>query len=370
MKILFNQFGGKLHSWAISSHGLARGFKQLGHNIHFFSTDGIEHFPEDLKENLIGYCEENKPNKIYGRSPDNDYDCQISYTALKNAGLYLSHGNKNRFLIYLYEFTGKNSLPTGWAKCYQYTDLICSPSEFGKKVFMDSGIPESHIKVIPHGIDKMQYSQVSKINLGTNKKFKILANIIQNHLRKNIPGLLEAYGKAFTKNDDVSLILKCSKNPGDISIPDCLKKLKQKYPNHGEIKLFTNFLPDISVLYRSIDATFSLSFAEGFLLQQLEGAASGKITIMPEYNGGMKLPLIDNLWIKNKEIRADSRGVYWECKPTTKWFEPDINDAVEKLRYAYQNFEELNKKVEEKRAEVLEYYDWNHIAQLFLENVK
>ena len=92
---------------------------------------------------------------------------------------------------------------------------------------MDSGIPESAIKVIPHGIDVADYQKTSTISLSTKKKFRLLANIAQNHRRKNIPGLLEAYGKAFTDKDDVCLILKAKDKP----ITMAFEVLPKRLPN-------------------------------------------------------------------------------------------------------------------------------------------
>src|SRR5271165_3586512 len=206
MNILMRQFLGKNHSWSVCGWGIANSLIK-NHKVDLFSTDGIANLPDNLKPNLIGYVEENT-NVINGKMPDNNYDCQISYTAMKNFQPYLSNGIKNRFGIWCYEWAGINVLPTGFAKNYKYCDKLLAPTNFAKKVFIDSGIPESHIVVIPHGIDTTLYSNTTIIKLPTNKKFKLLANLAQLHKRKNITGLLTAYGKAFTMKDDVCLIIK------------------------------------------------------------------------------------------------------------------------------------------------------------------
>lgn len=336
-----------------------------------FSTNGIEYFPDDLKPNLIGYTEENK-NKIFGKEPLKEYDCQISYTAMKNFPLYLSNGNKNRFGIWCYEWNGKNILPTGFAKHYKSCDYLCAPSNFAKQVFLQSNIPENKIKVIPHGIDKCLYKQNTIRNLPTNKKFKILSNIAQNHIRKNIPGLLDVFGQAFTNKDDVCLILKAKEKPivnaFDVSLTDCIKQFNIKYPNHAELKFFTDFIPDISALYRSIDAVFTLAHCEGFFFPGLEAIASGKLVIAPSWGGQLDFLNKDNSFlISGKETRATPESMYWERKNNAIWFEPSINDAVDKLRYAYNNYEKLNIEVEKQRTSILDKYTWDNIATQFLD---
>jgi glycosyltransferase involved in cell wall biosynthesis len=372
MKILIKQFLGKNHSWACFGWGIAKGFLEQNHDVHMFSTDGIKNFPSSLKSNLIGYVEEDLPNKIYGKLQDQVYDCQVSYTAMRNFPSYLSSGTKNRFGVWCYEWAGKNVLPVGFAKYYKSCDFVCPPSQFAKQVFMDSGIPETAIKVIPHGIISNDFKQTTTIDLKTNKKFKILANIAQNHLRKNIPGLLNAYGKAFTNKDDVCLIikgsLKSNKNPFDESLKDCLKVFYEKYNNHAEVKVFTEFVDDISSIYRSVDAVFSLTFAEGFFFPGLEAIAAGKLVIAPNWGGHLDfLDTTNSLLINGKETRANPNSMYWESKPNAVWFESNMDDAVDKLRYAYNNFVEMNEKIELQRINVYQEYDWSNIAKQFLD---
>lgn len=369
MHILFQQFLGKNHSWSVFGWGMARALKGLGHKVDLFSTDGVQYLPKDLKENLIGYWKENSPTDITGKLPDNDYNAQISYTALKNFPNYLSHGNKNRFGVWCYEWAGKNVLPVGFAKNSKYCDTLCAPSEFAKKVFMDSGISENIIKVIPHGIDDSFFTKTTSIQFKTKKKFKILTNIAQNHLRKNIPGILDAYGKAFIKTDDVCLILK-GKNkeitaPFEVSLNDCLNDFYKKYPQHADIIMFNEFIEDISDLYRSVDCFFSMSFAEGFLFPALESIASGKLVIAPAWGGQLDFLNENNsLLIMGKEVRANPKSMYWESKPNAIWFQPSVDDAVDKLKFAYSNFEQLNKNIITEN--IKKKYSWNSVANEFL----
>ena len=372
MKILIRQFLGKNHSWAVCGWGIATSLIGLGHEVHLFSTDGIVHLPPHLKNNLIGYTEENNHSIVFGRMPDTNYDCQISYTCMKNFPAYLSHGTKNRFGIWVYEWQGHNVLPYGFAKYYKACDYLCAPSTFGKEVFVNSGIPGDAVKVIPHGINTKEYEGTSTIKLPTDKRCKILANIAQNHSRKNIPGLLEAYGRAFTNKDDVCLILKAKdkpvKSPFEVSLNSCLNNFNSKYPNHADIKVFSEFVEDISSLYRSIDIVYTLSFCEGFYFPGLEGIASGKMSIAPGWGG--QLDFLNNtntLLVDGKESRADPKSMYWESKPNAIWFQSSIEDAAEKLRQAYHNYPHINTEVEKQRTIVLARYSWNNIVSQFIQ---
>jgi glycosyltransferase involved in cell wall biosynthesis len=370
MKILIRQFLGKNHSWSCCGWGWARALKNLGHEVTLFSTDGIKYLPADLKENLIGFTEENHP-KIYGKAPVISYDCQISYTAMKNFPAYLSNGKKNRLGIWCYEWTNKNILPTGFAKHHQSCDMVCPPSQYAKRVFMESGIPENKITVISHGINIDEYKNTSTIHLPTKKKFKILANIAQNHKRKNIPGLLDAYGKAFTNNDDVCLIIKAkdrpTKFPFEVSLKDCLHTFYQKYPQHAEIMLYSQFIDNMSDLYRSVDCIYTMTHCECFYFPGLEAMASGKLNIAPAWGGQVDFLNDTNaLLVSGNEERADPKSMYWESKNNAIWFRPSIDDAVDKLRFAYQNYEKLNEGIDKQRADVYAKFSWENVTKQFL----
>jgi O-antigen biosynthesis alpha-1,2-mannosyltransferase len=372
VKILIRQFLSKNHSWSQTGWGLGQAVKQLGYELHLFSTDGSgkDTIPIDLKSNLIGYTEENKP-KIYGRLPDPEYDCQISYTCMKNFSHLLANGKKNRFGIWVYEWSGKNAIPSGFAKHYQDCDMMCVPSHFGKQIFMDSGIPENRMKVIPHGINRFDFEQTTTITLPTNKSCKIGVVIGQNHLRKNISGLLEAYGKAFTKNDDVCLVLKAKDRPiqhqFDLSLRECLNNFYRQFPQHAQLILLQDFIPDMSAFYRSIDIMYSLSNCEGFLYPMLEGLCAGKVSVAPKWGGQLDFLNDSNaLLVEGKEVRANPKSMYWESKNSI-WFQPSIDSAIDHLRYACNNFQTLNASLDKQRSDAYNRFDWKNILGQFLE---
>ena len=99
----------------------------------------------------------------------------------------------------------------------------------------------------------------------------------------------------------------------------------------------------------------------------VEARAAGKLNIAPRWGG--QLDLIDDtngLLIDGKEVQANPKSMYWESKSKAIWFKPSIDDAVEKLRYSYQHYEEINKNVESQREMVYETFSWDNVVKQFL----
>lgn len=352
MKVSFHGFLGKNHSWSLVQQNIARSLVKKGHRVDLCSTNGYEHFPEDLKSNIRSQL-------------DNDYDMQLTYTAMHNFPVYLGHGERNRFAIWNYETT---VLPPAFAKHFKSCDRLLPSSNFSKQIFADNGIPEEHMVVVPHGADLCAFATDKKWPLKTKKKFKLLANIAQPHIRKNIPGLFEAFGRAFTKKDDVCLVAKVSVKKQeaqfDVNFESIFRRFKRKYPNHAEIELIIQFIPNIAELYNSCDAVFSTTFAECFWLPGIESMAAGKITIAPRYGGQLDFMNDDNsLLIPGKVVAAPREMQYWTSSPHAAMFEPNINAASELLKKAYLECDSLKIKFSPGMKQAIETFSWDKVAE-------
>lgn len=369
MKICWQGFLGKNHSWSICGQNISRSLISLGHQVNLFSTNGIDYFPPDLSSNLIGYGDGTKI--VSGKLPDNNYDMSLSYTCMKNFGQYLQHSPKNRFGIWTFEFAGKNSLPNGFAKAHQYCDKILAPSSFARQVFLDSGVPKDKLVVIPHGVNLLEIDQAPSYPLKTKKRTKILINIGQVHRRKNLPNGLKMFGEAFIKKDDICLVIKVQDkkptNSFELSFQDIYKEFIIKYPNHAEIEIIREFIPNIYSLYKSCDIIFSPSNTEGFGMIILEGLSCGLIPVASNYGGFTDFINYNNaLLIEGKEFNVPSNYLYYQQKNGTTAFQPDINSGVEKLKEAVLNIDQLKETAIKNIPIIRETYSWDNVAKQIL----
>lgn len=366
MRIKIQQFLFKCsHSWSIVGQNLGREFLKQGHIVEFVSTDGLnnQYIPDDLKP----FIKEN---------PTGTYDCQVSYTAPHNWPKYLSHGTKNRFAIWNYEYNNKKNengtsqtLLPGFAKFYQACDLVLPSSNFTKDVFKSMCIPEEKMVVVPHGINLNDFTSNNKTILQTKKTKKILLNIAQPHKRKALHLALESFGKAFTKNDDVCLIAKVLKSNHknqqfDVNFNDLYKTFEQKFPNHANVEIVYNYVPNIADLYKACDINFSATFAECWHLPSLEALAAGIINIVPRYGGQLDFCNDDNsLLIDVDIVRAPKDHQYWIHSPYCVHGQIKTNDAAKKLQTAVQDYDKLIAKFKNNMKNTVEKFTWENAAK-------
>lgn len=369
MKVCWFGFLGKNHSWSIVAQNISRKLIEMGHEVDLYSTNGVEHFPEDLKPFLKGFNNEGEMKQNIMAPLKDQYDLQLSYTAFKNFPIYFIRGNKNRFGIWNYE---TDILPKAFAKYTKSVDKVLPSSQFSKDIFIKNGVPADKQVVVPHGIHVERFQNLGKFPLKTKKKLKVLANIAQPHLRKNIPGLLEAYGKAFTKKDDVCLVLKVSRKPPkhafDVDFNKLFSDFKNKYKDHAEIEIIDMFIVDIETLYNACDVVYTMTHSECFWMPGLEGFAANKIVIAPRYGGQLDFMNDDNsLLVDGKECRAPMQAQYWEPSPYAKMFNPDTNLGADALRKVYSDYDNLLAKFSPNMKSLMPNYSWASVAERIID---
>lgn len=179
-------------------------------------------------------------------------------------------------VIQMWEF---GSLPESWVKQAKDVDEFWVPSRFVEKTYLDSGIPESKVKLVPLGMnEEMFHTEVSPRSLTTRKKFKFLF-VGGTILRKGPDLLLKAYLKSFTAADDVCLVIKDFGGQSAYKGQTFAEQIReaQAQPNAPEILYLDEELApeEIPGLYAACDCLVHPYRGEGFGLPVLEAMACG-----------------------------------------------------------------------------------------------
>jgi len=372
MRVSFKQFLSPTHSWGTVGTSIARELKNMGHELALCSTNGYDNFPEDLREYVI--CENCTTPQKMGKQLcgiKGGFDISFAYTMMTHFPEYLKFG-KNRFGCWNLDGT---IIPKGYVKAHHGATKVLPSSEFSRRTFEENGVPKDKLFVVPHGYSDTFTNRDVVYDLKTDRKRKVLVNIQQCHTRKNIPGLLEVWGKTFSDKDDVVLIAKVKdKKPEaafEISWRAELDKFKKRYRNHAPIIVVNKFIDDMSDLYRACDIVFSMSHVECFLLPALEGLASNKLVIA---SGGENCCgnvdfMNDNnsMLIKGKPARAPFNYQYWKSSTYGEMFQPDKTHASELLLKAVNEYDSLIEKFSPGMQEAREKYTWKNVAKQILD---
>ena len=194
---------------------------------------------------------------------------------------------------------------------------------------------------------------------------------------------LEAYFNEFANQVDVKFIIK-TKGPFIGEINSQINELKEKIAKQKEIKVFPNveFIikdsneAEIKKIHQQAHCYVSLSYGEGWGLPIADAGVYGNI-IVASYPLGITEYLKDaKLFYPIKTKKTKVTGMEWfkYMDETHKWSEPNLNDAQEQLRNAYNYWKENDSKtLKNDRMEMktffLEKFNPQIISSQFIEKL-
>ncbi len=171
-------------------------------------------------------------------------------------------------------------LPVEWVgPMSMLVDEIWVPSSYVMQSYIASGVPSDRVKVVPNGVNTAIFNpQAKPWPVPTIKKFKFLfvGGLIW---RKGLDVLLQAYRSAFSKTDDVTLVIKeiGKSNFYQGMGSDRLIRQIQNDPRAPEVIHITQMLTEkqMAGLFTGCDCLVHSYRGEGFALPVIEAMACG-----------------------------------------------------------------------------------------------
>jgi len=252
-------------------------------------------------------------------------------------------------------------LPDGWAKKINEYDACWTTSHWNKEVMVSSGVTVPVHAVMPIAISAGQIRQSPK-----SGKFRFLSSF-QWSERKNPSALIRAFCAAFNGNPDVQLVLKSHVNANSHESAAIISKEiasivgGMKLRKAPDIQLVTKIhsYSDVHKLNDSSHAHISLTHGEGWGLPPWEAALAGKPVITTGWSApaewlGSSYPFLV------KYNMTPVAGVNPKISPffnaTMNWAEPHLDDAIDKLRYVFNNYSDACRVAGNRRTEMLETF--------------
>jgi glycosyltransferase involved in cell wall biosynthesis len=391
MKIKWHGMVGTNHSWSHVSNNLIRQIDKLGHHVSIKSTNGLKHFPEDLKKLLLcgyhdalvkgpaDYINERKemvvvsPHSPLPEVKDNNvpYDLEMAYTVFYQIPRRFRGDAKSTAVIWNFE---SSILPCGWDLYTRDVDYVLPSSQYAYDIFANGGVSKDKMLIVPHGVDTKVFNKtIEPCKLKTAKKIKFLHMAIP-HARKQHDKVIEGFFDTFSSNDDVCLVLKTKfiepdkTKPFEVDVKKILQEAYKKYKNPPEVEIVTEFFDNPASIINACDVVISMSSAECFLLPMLEALACEKLVISPRHGGQLDFLNDENsLLVDTKEMYAPVSHQYWGYYEKSLVGNPSLKHYKELLVKAYKNFEEESDRVKQPSAKMVEKFSWEKAAQMIVD---
>jgi len=188
-----------------------------------------------------------------------------------------------------------------WVEAVEKMNLVIVPSEFSKKAFLNSGVSEGKIIVIPESYSpylENEYKIPDLSQIETDFNFLLFGQITSKSaeaVRKNLFYSVKWFCEEFKDNPDVGLVIKSNLGTNCVFHKNHLKDLFSKLVNEvrkGEnpkIYLLNGDMSEEEVAgllkNEKIKAMISFTRGEGYGLPLIDAAASGLPIIATNWSG-------------------------------------------------------------------------------------
>ncbi|WP_282941171.1 glycosyltransferase family 4 protein [Paenibacillus sp. RC67] len=221
--------------------------------------------------------------------------------------------------------------PKVYCKGFDVVQEVWVPSTF----VLDSVSMKSKVPVvrIPHGIEVGFLPELTRDHFGLPHERFLFCSMYDTQSyqkRKNPLAAIEAFKRAFNKDESVGMVIKVN-NPQ--SKPSELDVLRQEAAGHNNIFIMDRTMSrgEVNSLLHNVDCFVSLHRSEGFGLGLAEAMYLGKPVIGTNWSGNTDFMHPGNSCAVNYKLVEV--GEYWgPYEAYQKWAEPDIDHAVQYMQ--------------------------------------
>ena len=249
---------------------------------------------------------------------------------------------QRRIIWTMYETT---EVPTEFRDLHEF-DMVVVPCEANREAF-SRWHPD--VRVVPLAVDDRWSYRKPPVE----GPFTVLAS--GSEFRKGLDLACEVFRKAFPGNSDVRLVLK---TPTQMTFG---------LPSDPRFQHVTGFLTaeEEVALYASANVYLGMSRGEGFGMMPLQAIVQGTPTIMSAGHGHAMFEQF-GIPVETTLVPATEYKLYGEAGD---WWLPDVDDAVDKLRYVYDNYTHHVACAKKDASKAAKTFTWDRSAALLMSHI-
>jgi glycosyltransferase involved in cell wall biosynthesis len=261
------------------------------------------------------------------------------------------------------------AVPLKWVEqINRNVDELWVPSEFVRSVFSAGGVDPQRIYTIPYGVDTNTFRAEGRCWRPGNSGGFVFLFVGGTILRKGIDLLLQAYGDAFSPQDDVTLVIKDGGANSFYQHNNMLGPIQAfvRRPSSPRLVTITRNLDDqeLAEVYRGCDALVLPYRGEGFGMPLAEAMACAKpvITTAEGPSKDFCLPEFSYLIPAREVAIPEAPPAFGPLSCEFTWYEPDVAELARTMRHAFENREEAARRGVAAAKKVRAELDWNAVT--------
>jgi glycosyltransferase involved in cell wall biosynthesis len=343
--------------YGVVVNNIVKALDELGHNVALFPIGGIAAHPKD--HTIFQKCLDN------GQFYNKNAPCVRIYHQFSLAE-FVGKGEHIGFPIFeLDKFTDIE-----WHHMSSCDKLfVCS--DWAKQIVLQ-GTDTQNTEVVPLGVDSTIFYPPEKnaiVEKPPEGSPYVFFNAGKWEVRKGHDVLIEAFNKAFTKEDNVELWM-LPHNP--FLPPEGLQQWVNMYKNSplgDKITILDHCETQqhVAGIMRQTDCGVFPSKAEGWNLEALEMMGCGKPIIITDYSAHTEFCTEENSkLIKIDELISAYDGIWFHNQGNWANFgQSQMDQLVEHMRYMYKN----NIRTNDGGLKTAKQFSWKNSAETLINNL-
>ncbi|MGB5456347.1 MAG: glycosyltransferase, partial [Gammaproteobacteria bacterium] len=315
------------YSLALVNRETARAVSALGHAVVLQSTEGPGEFAPDDKFLL------KNPDLAVMHAGSQEISAEQANVTCRNIYPPRVNDMSCRLNILHHNAWEESGFPLEWVSDFnENLQGITCVSSHVKKIMIDHGVTVP-LSVSGNGVDHWENIEPDTSWIFEGRNFKFL-HVSSCFPRKGADLLLEAYGHAFTNDDDVTLVIKTFANPHN-EIHHWLAEARKKHNSYPDVVVIEDEItePQLKSLYTKCHALVAPSLAEGFGLPVAEAMLSGLPVITTGWSGQMDFCNHETAWLVDYTF-APARTHFNLFNSV--WAVPNIKHLADTMREVYE----------------------------------